>query len=117
LVFVIQHGSNVQKSLTHAVGEYVATPDEPLPLFTTMLYHRFVALAPGKFYGGEVTLDARDFPILRVPGKDLVKCQYTSNGFEGLINTFEEDIRKLPFQAWRGKVATNTISVEVIPTK
>lgn len=116
LILYLQHGSAVDRSLSRAVGDYFIT-NRTTP-FATLLFQHWIALEPGKFYGGEVGMDPRDFPRLRTPGRYLVKVQYRSVGFhepgEGNpLRGREDEINKLPYKAWEGQIESNSIWIEV----
>ena len=114
-VIYIKHGLKWEGPLVVVAGDF--RPDGVTP-FATLLSKHLIALAPGMFYRREVDMDPREYPQLRIPGKYLVKGEYSSRGFhepgEGnpLIGR-EEEVSKLPFKAWEGRVETNSIWIEV----
>ena len=64
-------------------------------------------------------MDASLFKHLNIPGKYRVTGQYSSRGFlvkdEGNpLGCYVDELKQLPYQAWKGTVETNSISIEVV---
>jgi len=108
----LQYGSKTETARTVGVGDYFGTSRPPFP---ALLAQNWIALGPGKFYGGEVVMNPKDFPHLRVPGRYLVKGQYSSGDFP--LRGYEDEVSKLPFKGWKGRIETNSIWIEVTNTK
>jgi hypothetical protein len=111
----IHHGSKMEGSLLHVTEDFLMDRTSP---FATLLYENFTVLGPGMFYGGDVVMDPREYPRLRVPGRYLVKGEYSSRGFnapgEGNpLRGRSEEVRSLPFAAWEGRVRTNAVWITV----
>ena len=116
LTLYLQQGSEVDRSVTRTADDYfIANRTTP---FATLLSQHWIALGPGKFYGGEVDMNPSDFPRLRTPGRYLVKFQYGSKGFHepadgNPLRGREDEISKLPYKAWEGETESNSVKVEV----
>jgi hypothetical protein len=104
----LQYGSKTETARTVGVGDYFGTSRPPFP---ALLAQHWIALGPGKFYGGEVVMNPKDYPHLRVPGRYLVKGQYISGDFP--LRGYDDEVSKLPFKTWKGRIETNSIWIEV----
>jgi hypothetical protein len=88
------------------------------PPMTKVLYQYWTLLPRGHSYGGKVTLSASDYKRLSNPGKYRIQGEYQSLGFlaENVNNPlmdYAEELKKLPYESWAGKVETNSVSIEV----
>jgi hypothetical protein len=114
-ILYIQHGSKREGPLVVVSSESLLDRTTP---FASLLSRNFTVLGAGKFYGGEAVMDPKEYPQLLVPGRYLVRGEYSSRGFHepGEGNPLmgrEEEINKLPFKAWEGRVESNAIWIEV----
>jgi hypothetical protein len=80
---------------------------------------RWIALPPGSSYVAIV--DFRPSPPLEVPGRYRIMAAYESGGIKeqywsDCLKATPEEIAKLPFPAWEGKVESNSIWIEVAKT-
>jgi hypothetical protein len=88
------------------------------PPLASELSKFWIALPPGHFYGGDVTMRASLFESLRKPGRYQVQGKYTSRGFlaQDINNPllgYADELKQLPYRAWTGEVETNSIWIEV----
>jgi hypothetical protein len=95
--------------------------DDPKASFANRLVERWISLPVGHSYGTVVRMDPDAFPQLRTPGRWRLRGQYKSNGdLSSSLCVFsptlldQQMIQKLPYKAWRGEAATNTLWVEVV---
>jgi hypothetical protein len=91
--------------------------------FARRLVYHWTILPPGDFYGTVVAMDTDSFPQLKTPGRWRLRGTYESTGdlSSGLcfdpapLPDNNEQIKRLPYQAWQGAVNTNTVWIEVVP--
>ncbi len=106
----LRHGGDAEGPISHFAGD---TFDTVKPSLATHLSRKWLALAPGKFYGTVVVLDARDYPRLRIPGRYSIYGQYSSSGFRQDLRPFVDEAAELPFKAWEGRLRSNSIWIKV----
>jgi hypothetical protein len=93
--------------------------------FAGRLAYHWTILPAGDFFGTVVTMDPHAFPQLNTPGRWRLRGTYesTSNLSSSLcfdtapIPDEKEQIKGLPYEAWHGRVATNTVWIEVVRTR
>lgn len=98
--------------------------DNPKASFTNRVVQRWIPLPVGHFYGTTVRMYPDLFPQLRTPGRWRLRGEYRSDGDMSLSICFfgipldPEQTAKLPYKAWKGKVDTNEVWIEVVePSK
>jgi hypothetical protein len=127
------HGSISELSLrleggVEPSGETAASAGDSLndPNFASVLTKYWIPLPPGHFYGRVVKMYPDSFPKLDKRGSYRLKAEYFCIGFptEGIngrgMNGLEldpEQSARLPFKAWKGKVESNSVRVEVAGTR
>jgi hypothetical protein len=109
-------------------GPGVASAGDSLndPNFASVLSKYWIPLPPGHFYGRVVKMYPDSFPKLDKLGRYRLKAEYLCIGFptEGIngrgMNGLEldpEQSAKLPFKAWKGKIESNSVWIEVSGTR
>jgi hypothetical protein len=88
------------------------------PPLSNELPKYWIALPPQHFYGAEMIITPLWYLKLKVPGKYRIVGKYTSRGFlaEDINNPllhYAEELKQLPYEAWVGEVATNSVWIEV----
>jgi hypothetical protein len=92
----------------------------------SVLTKYWIPLPPGHFYGRVVKMYPDSFPKLDKRGRYLLKAEYFCIGFptEGIngrgMNGLEldpEQSARLPFKAWKGKIESNSVRIEVAGTR
>jgi hypothetical protein len=89
--------------------------------FTRRLLYRWTIIGPGDFYGTVISVHSDYFPQLNTPGRWRLGGTYKSIGDVSSFRCWdtapipdnEEQIKGLPYEAWRGEVETNTVWIEV----
>ncbi|MFZ0884765.1 MAG: hypothetical protein WAN14_15305 [Candidatus Acidiferrales bacterium] len=89
--------------------------------FASRLLYRWTVLPPGAFYGRVISVQPESFPQLSTPGRWRLSGTYKSIG--NLSSSFcfdtapipdnQEQINELPYEAWQGKVDTNSVWINV----
>ncbi len=121
LEILLHYGTKVDGPTERGSADY--WPRDPndtnKPPLAIELSKYWMALPPGHFYGGEVVLDSRSYERLRIPGRYRIEGQYYSGGFfvrddfGNPLADYVEELKRLPYQAWEGKVNTNPVWIEV----
>jgi hypothetical protein len=93
---------------------------EPDPNFEKTFVTNWLTLNKAHYYGTLVEMDPIEFPQLRKAGHWTVGAEYYSRGISstpgwngGYLK--QEDIDKLPLKAWKGKIDSNFVTVQVRP--
>jgi hypothetical protein len=101
----------------------VAGDSLPDPDFVRVLTRYWLPLPPGHFYGRIVKMYPDAFPKLDKRGRYRLRAEYSCIGFptwgkghNGLELDPEQSAR-LPFKAWKGKVESNSVWIEVSGTR
>ncbi|MGA8409720.1 MAG: hypothetical protein WB680_21285 [Candidatus Acidiferrales bacterium] len=100
-------------------GDCVYTAEDN---FASRLLWRWTILPPGGFYGRVISMYPESFPQLNTPGRWRLGGTYKSIGNLSSSHCWdtapipdnEEQIKKLPFAAWEGKVDTNNVWIDVV---
>lgn len=121
LALYLHYGSKVEGSSEGSAADFICSrsDDSKKPPLASQLSRYWLVLPPGHFYGAEIVMDASLFDHLNIPGKYRVTGQYSSRGFlmndEGNpLGCYVDELKQLPYQAWRGTVETNSIWMEVV---
>jgi hypothetical protein len=82
----------------------------------------FVLLRPGYSLVVKTSIDASLLSFLGKPGRYRLSATYASGGLEypplyHNLGLTDEAVKSLPFSSWSGKVSTNTVSFDVVPSK
>jgi hypothetical protein len=98
-------------------GDSLRDPD-----FVRVLSKYWIPLPPGHFYGRVVKMYPDSFPKLDKRGRYRLRAEYSCIGFptSGGINGLEldpEQSARLPFKAWKGKIESNSVWIEVSGTR
>jgi hypothetical protein len=88
----------------------------------TKLLASFVVLRPGNSLVVRATVDSVLFALLSKPGSYQLSATYASGGLEyppvyHRLGLTDEAVKSLPYRSWTGKVSTNTVSFDVVPSK
>ena len=116
LVIHLEGGKPTSGPGVGSAVDYVADPNIS---FANSLVKHWIALPPGHFYGTVMMAGPKMLPQLSTPGHYLLSGHYISGGFNTLLS-FDgvklnpDDAGKLPYKAWRGKVETNSVPIEVL---
>jgi hypothetical protein len=120
LELFLEMDSILQGPNTHSVGDNIP---ESNPDLAKMFATNWLTLNKAHYYGTFVYMEPIDFPELRKPGHYRVRAEYRSRGIPsvpvwngGWLK--QEDIAKLPFNAWKGTANSNFVNIQVGgPTK
>ena len=90
------------------------------PPLANELPRYWIALPPHHFYGGDVVMEGSWFDIKK-PGRYRIQGKYSSRGFlaQDINNPllhYDQELKRLPYEAWVGSVETNSIWIEVTRT-
>jgi hypothetical protein len=83
------------------------------------LLNGWLVLHPNTSFTSALTLSGKDFDFLQKTGKYRLSGFYSTNGLLeptilGKLGISAEAVKLFPFLPWRGKVATNAVSLRVI---
>jgi hypothetical protein len=122
--------SNISELSLHLEGgveppsEIGATASDSLrdPNFASVLSKYWIPLPSGHFYGRVVNMYPDSFPKLDNRGRYRLRAEYFCLGFptSGGINGLEldpEQSARLPYKAWKGKIESNSVWIEVSGTR
>jgi hypothetical protein len=82
------------------------------------LLRSYLLLYPGDSFVTQHRIGPDTFAYLRKPGNYTLSAVYSSGGLlAGLRGPglTDEAVKALPFEAWHGSVATNTVSFKILP--
>jgi hypothetical protein len=85
------------------------------------LLKRLLLLNPGYSLTKVFALDTVRSFAMNKPGTYNLSALYSSNGLSYLpalseIGVTEGDVKSLPYEAWSGKIRTNTVSFKILPS-
>jgi len=103
------------------IGAAADAIPESKPDVTKTFVTNWLTLPKDHFYGTYIYMDPVAFPQLRKPGHYRIKGEYISGGISpnfayNAARLNAEDIEKLPFESWAGRIETNFVGVQVAPS-
>lgn len=115
LELFLKHGTTLDRSMSQQAGDFFFDHRQPL---ANILPKFYIALAPGNFYGQNVSMDPESFPTLRVPGKYEVSGEYVCGNLYGggpgnPLLEYAEELKALPYKTCDGHQSTNSVRIEV----
>ena len=112
----VQVGSK-REGPTGPIADRIPQPD---PDFEKTFVTNWLTLNKAHYYGTLVAMNPTEFPQLRKAGHYTVGAEYYSRGISstpgwngGYLK--QEDLDKLPLKAWKGKIDSNLVTIQVTP--
>lgn len=101
------------------LGPPFVLPSDPKEDFSTAVIKKWTVLPPGYSYGSTLTIDGQSHSFLMKPGRYEIQATYVSMGMDSRmyynrLSQSPEELARLPFKSWKGRVNSNCISIDVV---